>query len=295
MVLVSWHCLWNLDIFQPFDFSKYLDKDNMHFPQLTSLWLCSNYREFLVSLHIHCFHSHSVHPQTAHSKTLYSSPLSTVDRDSSTVKTPRILLLYAHFQSLDQNSLACLPCLLYFHHATIRMWLCRDSVSRHLLSLKPSSLSHPGDLSLSCMRTKLENILFRELCVCICLCVCLFVCLRDRGGGAGIWCRRAFISVWVGSLWGPPQKLSISSIVLFPSLASLLSHVKLQKASYPPHPSSSLISHPFSPCSSVWEAYNPLRLFSKYFTTLRCSLRKLKFRQKKTGAESWSCELWLEA
>lgn len=82
--------------------------------------------------------------------------------------------------------------------------------------------------------------------------VCMCVCLRDRRGGAGIWSRRAFISLWVGSLWEPPQKLSISSIVLFPSLASLLSHVKLQKASYtpstpPPHPSSSLVSHPLFP------------------------------------------------
>lgn len=83
------------------------------------------------------------------------------------------ILLYciAHFQSFDQNFLACLPCLLYFHHAAIRMWHCRDSASRRLLSLKPSSLSHPGDLSLSCTRTKLEDILFRELCVWLCACV----------------------------------------------------------------------------------------------------------------------------
>lgn len=117
----------------------------------------------------------------------------------------------------------------------------------------------------------------REVCVC--------VCLGDRKGGAGIWSRRAFISVWVGSLWGPSQKLSISSIVLFPSLASLLSHVKLQKASYtppPPQPVHLPFTHipPLSPCSNVTEAYNPLRLFSKYFTTLQSSCRKLEFRQR---------------
>lgn len=74
----------------------------------------------------------------------------------------------APFESFDQIFLACLPCLLYFYHCTIRMWHCRDSVSRRLLSLKPSSLSHPGDLSLSCARTKLQDIFFRELRVHVC-------------------------------------------------------------------------------------------------------------------------------
>ena len=146
----------------------------------------------------------------------------------------------------------------------------------------------------SAARAQGLKIFSSESCVYGCVCarrpVCTRACLRDRGGGAGIWSRRAFISLWVGSLWGPSQKLSISSIVLFPSLASLLSHVELQKASYPPphthphpYPSSSLISHPFPPCSNVREAYNPVRLFWKYFTTLQCSHHKLEFRQR-TGA-----------
>lgn len=115
-------------------------------------------------------------------------------------------------------------------------------------------------------------------------CMCVRVCLRDRKGGAGIWSRRAFISLWVGSLWGPPQKLSISSIVLFPSLASLLSHVELQKASQTPTHTPPLHSYPTPfPHVPTSEAYNPLRLFSKYFTTLQCSYHKLEFRQR-TGA-----------
>ena len=130
----------------------------------------------------------------------------------------------------------------------------------------------------------------RAACMGACVCVCVRVCLRDRRGGAGIWSRGAFISLWVGSLWGPPQKLSISSIVLFPSLASLLSHVELQKASYtpphtPPHPISSPlpISPPLPPRPPDRKGYKPLRLFSKYFTTLQCSHHKLEFRQR-TGA-----------
>lgn len=192
----------------------------------------------------------------------------TVDPDG----VPCIFYCVARFWSFYQNFLACLPCLLYFHPAAIRMWHCRDSVSRCLLSLKPSWLSNPGDLSLSRTHADLEDILFRELCVCVRVCKC--ESLRDRKGGAGIWSGRAFISLWVGSLWGPSQKLSISSIVLFPSLASLLSHVKLQKASYTRPPPS--FGTPF-PHVSASQPYNPLSCFWKYFKTLQFCLLKLEF------------------
>lgn len=120
----------------------------------------------------------------------------------------------------------------------------------------------------------------RAQCTGVCACV-----WETEEGGAGIWSRRAFISLWVGSLWGPPQKLCISSIVLFPSFASLLSHVKIQKAAYTPHlytltPPLHSYATPFPPSFSIRKAHNPLRLFSKYFITLQCCHRQLEFRQR---------------
>lgn len=58
----------------------------------------------------------------------------------------------------------------------------------------------------SAARAQSLKIFSSESCVYGCVDVYAGVCarLRDRKGGAGIWSRGAFISLWVGSLWGPP-------------------------------------------------------------------------------------------
>lgn len=64
-----------------------------------------------------------IQPQTVqHSVQFVAATVNTtVDRDCFTFQTLTSSYCVAHFQSFDQNFLACLPCLLYFHRATIRM------------------------------------------------------------------------------------------------------------------------------------------------------------------------------